>query len=298
MTKQKTKRIPIWKLALLIPVVLFSIWACSSNPTNLKSSVSKDNPGFSETLQLNKSYQFIERTNGNFLCRGTFTFFVIDENGVWEGIQNNFTQYSKLVVTAKVTNDTIEIYTADPWNETWKVTSMEKGIFRGDLIGNYSFAKKTKMTFELRDNVSISELMPDYKPKSTEYVAESVPFLKNEKYYWELWDEKTQTSSLAGCYVFKKYDPNTKVLSGVQYNYRMASHMPFTGTYADGVITINIGEPWNEVWTAKLENNMYVGEQSYNHNAANFKGSGVRSWRMSTKPFEDRIKVFEELTKK
>jgi hypothetical protein len=153
------------------------------------------------------------------------------------------------------------------------------------------------MTFILTDKVSISELMPDYVPKTNVQVAPTVPFLKNEKYYWELWDEASQTSSLSGWYAFEKYNPETKELSGTQYNYRMKSKMQIAGSFDNGTITINIGEPWNEVWTAKIENNIFIGEQSYRHNAENFKGNGIRYWKMSTKPFEDRLKAFAEIKK-
>lgn len=298
MTNYQLKKLPVWKIVLFISVVLIGLTACAKKPANHESSGGDTSNRFSETFQLNTVYQFVSHIDGNFFCRGTYTFDSIDDNGIWHGSQSNFTQHANLSVTAKVLNDTIEIYTGAPWNETWKITSIEKGIFMGEMTGDYLLAQHTNITFELKEHVNISELMPDYEPKSTELVAGNIPFLKDEKYYWELWDEKTQTSSLSGWFMFKSYNSDTNTLSGDQYNYRTGSHTEFTATYVDNTITIKIDAPWNEVWTGEINNNVYAGEQSYNHNSTQFKEKGIRAWRMSTKPFEDRLLVFEELKRK
>ncbi len=300
MTNLNTKKMPLWKIALLVPIVVIGLSAFSNKTSSSKVSVndvniSSDN---AETLELNKVYQFISRINGNFFCRGTFTFYGIDDKDIWHGSQNNFTQYSDISVTAKVSDGQIEIYTGKPWNETWKVTSIENGVYKGQMTGEYSLAQNTEITFELKEHVNISELMPNYRPKSEDLIAKSIPFIKDEKYYWELWDKKTQTSTLSGWFSFKTYNSETKTISGIQYNYRTKGHTDFTATYANNIVTITIGEPWNEVWTGEIIDNMYIGEQTFNHNAKYFKGNGARGWRMSTKPFEDRLKVFAELKNK
>ncbi|WP_340111630.1 gliding motility-associated C-terminal domain-containing protein [Maribellus mangrovi] len=108
-------------------------------------------------IQLNKHYQFVSKVNGTFFCRGTFVFESKDENGLWHGTQINATQHSEITVTAKVVNNSLEIYTPSPWNETWKVTAMENGVSSGIVSGDYSLARNNTITFELSEIINKGE---------------------------------------------------------------------------------------------------------------------------------------------
>ncbi|WP_234445855.1 hypothetical protein [Carboxylicivirga marina] len=195
-------------------------------------------------IELNQNYQFASQVNGKFFCRGIFVFDKIDEKGVWHGIQKNETTQKETIVTAQVLNDTLEVYTAAPWNETWKVTSIKNEIASGTVTASYSLAQNSTITFEAR-----KEGIPlDKSYQFTSYINEEV--FCNGTFYF--------------------YDKDENGLwHGSQQNETQKTIVLVTAKLVNDNLEIYTAEPWKETWTVtSAENGTSKGSVSANYSLA------------------------------
>ncbi len=291
MMSNLTKRqIPAWKFLVLIPMVLLLVFACASRSNENTTSKEEEKAAvadYTQVFQLNKEFSWVSYLDGNFFCKGSFTFDRIDEAGIWHGEQFNRTQFSTIKVTAKVSNNNLTIYTGKPWNETWKVTRCENGTFYGSLISSYAFALAGEGTFMMKEEFGFNEMMPDNETEKS-FISEKLPLELKKKYYWENFNQPKGDLCLTGWIILDNYNAQTGEIEVQQYNYRTQTTTQCKGTLKGNELTFTIGEPWNEVWKSKLEGDVLKGELTFKHNAANFKESGTRTWILGTRSITDR----------
>ncbi len=235
MTTNKSKKTGALKMFLFVPVVALLLQAFAKPEIIVEKAEAYlpviGNQDDNDTLiQLNKNYQFVSLVNGEFFCRGTFTFEKIDENGIWLGIQKNTTMQKNTLVTAKMVNNSLEIYTAEPWKETWKVNSKENGVYSGTVSASYKFAQNNVITFKLLDEgISLNK-----RYSFTSYV--------NKKVFCN------------GTFHFYNKDKNG-VWYGIQKNTTMQKATLVTAKIVKDGLEIYTPEPWNEKWKVTSEDN-------------------------------------------
>lgn len=234
MTSFKLNMRPLKKVLLVLPA-LFLVFSCIGQKTSKESQT---------LIQLDKNFQFVSQVDGKFFCRGTIVFSSIDENGLWQGHQNNATQQNEIQVTAKMVNDSLEIYTAEPWKETWKVTSVKNGICRGTVSADYRLAQNSVITFELRE--------------------EGIPLDKTYQFTSHINGEVFCNGT------FHFYDKDENGLwHGSQKNETRKTEIVVTAKMVNDSLEIYTSEQWNETWkVTSMENGISTGSVSANYSLA------------------------------
>lgn len=221
-------------LSAAFSLITIGLYAFTKEPKNQKD----------DGIQLNKNYQFVSMVNTKIFCRGTLVFDKIDENGLWHGIQKNATQQSEVLVTAKLVNDSLEIHTAEPWEEIWKVNSINNGIYTGTVSADYSLAQNSVITFEIREEgISL-----DKTYQFTSYLNE------------ELFCRGT----------FHFYDKDKDgIWHGIQKNETQQSEILVTAKKLNDSLEIYTSGLWNEIWkVTSIENGISSGSISANYSLA------------------------------
>jgi len=234
MTNLKLNMLPL-KKGLLVLSALFLVFSCIGQKTSKERQT---------LIQLNKNYQFVTQVNGKFFCRGTFVFGRIDENGLWHGHQNNATQQNEILVTATMVNDSLEIYTAEPWKETWKVNSVQNGICTGTVSADYRLAQNRVITFELR--------------------AEGIPLDKT----YQFTSHVNGKDFCKGMFHFYEKDENG-IWHGSQKNETQKAEILVTAKMVNDSLEIYTSGRWNETWkVTSMENGTSSGSVSANYSLA------------------------------
>lgn len=267
MTNKNSNKLSIWKLLLMIPVVFAIIIACAkpsgSKTTGNENIAAKieaagEITDFTKYIELNTPYDWVSYHRSDLFCKGTYTITQINEDGSFFGFQVNHTKHANIPVTGKLTKDLFEIYTGSPWNEIWSIKSSENGKLCGEIFADYSLARTSKLTFYLAKKIGYDELLPAALSNPGEEISKNLHLKLNEKYFYETFGYNGELA-MTGWFMITNFDKTTLKISGLQWNYIGNCPGAFSGSLDDNNLTINIGEPWNEVWKAKLEGDLLKG---------------------------------------
>jgi len=319
MTSKSSNKLSMWKLLLIIPVVFTAILACakpsSSNPVKNPVFAAIENPivatdeayakpsssnsvkspvvaitespvvatdeitDFTKYIELNTPYDWVSYLGSELFCKGTYTINKINDDGSFEGLQINHTRHAYIPVTGILTKNKFEIYTGDPWNEIWTIKSSENGKLYGEMFADYALAKRNKQTFYLAKKIGYDELLPALQSQPGEEISKNLHLKLYEKYFYETFGNNGELA-MTGWFMITNFNKTTHEISGHQWNYIGQCAGAFSGSLYDDSITINIGEPWNEVWRAKLEGDLLKGTLKMNPTEVGFVHQ-IQSWVMA-----------------
>lgn len=285
MTSKSIRKLSIWKLLLIVPVVITILFACSK-PSGTKAIIeetvsSTEITDYTKYIELNTPYDWVSYQGANLFCKGTYTITKINADGTFEGFQINHTYHAHIPVTGKLTKNEFEIYTGSPWNEIWSIKSSENGKLYGEMFADYKLARTNKLTFYMAKKIGFDELMPASLSQPGEEISKKLHLKLNEKYFYETFGDNGELA-MTGWFMITNFDKTTQKISGDQWNYIGDCPGVFSGSLDDNNLTINIGEPWNEVWKAKLEGDLLKGTLEMKPTAVGFVHQ-TQSWVMSTK---------------
>jgi TonB family protein len=147
------------------------------------------------------------------------------------------------------------------------------------MFADYALAKRNKQTFYLAKKIGYDELLPALQSQPGEEISKNLHLKLYEKYFYETFGNNGELA-MTGWFMITNFNKTTHEISGHQWNYIGQCAGAFSGSLYDDSITINIGEPWNEVWRAKLEGDLLKGTLKMNPTEVGFVHQ-IQSWVMA-----------------